>query len=186
VDVRIITATNSNLEKDISEGRFREDLFYRLNVFPIFLPPLRERREDIPLLAEHFLSKYNKEKNKNIKIGNKALRLFQQAEWKGNIRELENVIERLVLVADKEMIDADDLIKYNIISTQYNISSHHADIPLKSVLKNLSKDYEKELIQKTLQKNNGNISRAAKELGIARETLHRKIKALNLTKQSIF
>ena len=137
-------------------------------------------------MAEHFLSKYNKEKNKNIKIGNKALRLFQQAEWKGNIRELENVIERLVLVADKEMIEADDLIKYNIISTQYNISSHDMDLPLKSILKNLSKEYEKELIQKTLQKNNGNISRAAKELGIARETLHRKIKALNITKQSIF
>ncbi len=186
VDVRIITATNSNLEKDISEGRFREDLFYRLNVFPIFLPPLRERREDIPLLAEHFLSKYNKEKNKNIKIGNKALKLFQQAEWRGNIRELENVIERLVLVADKEMIEADDLIKYNIISAQYNISLNDANLPLRSALKNLSKDYEKELIQKTIQKNNGNISRAAKELGIARETLHRKIKALNLTKQSIF
>ncbi|MBI5182040.1 MAG: sigma-54-dependent Fis family transcriptional regulator [Nitrospirae bacterium] len=182
VDVRIIAATNSNLEKEISEGKFREDLFYRLNVFPISLPPLRERREDIPLLAEHFLSKYNKEKNKNVKIVNKALKLFQQAEWKGNIRELENVIERLVLVSDKDMIEADDLIKYNIISTQPQIPSQDKDLPLKSVLKNISKEYEIGLIQKAIQRNNGNVSKAAKELGIARETLHRKIKALSLSK----
>jgi two-component system response regulator PilR (NtrC family) len=180
IDVRIIAATNTNLEKAIEDGKFREDLFYRLNVLPIHLPPLRQRRDDISLLIDHFLKKYNSMKNKNIKLSNEAIELLQNAEWKGNIRELENVIERLVLVADKDNIEAKELIKYNIINTKQGATSQDKELPMKNLIKNISKEYEKEMIQKTLQKYNGNVTKASKELGIARETLHRKIKALNL------
>ena len=180
INVRIIAATNTNLEKAIEDGKFREDLFYRLNVLPIHLPPLRQRRDDISLLIDHFLKKYNSMKNKNIKLSNEAIELLQNAEWKGNIRELENVIERLVLVADKNNIEAKELIKYNIINTKQGATSQDKELPMKNLIKNISKEYEKEMIQKTLQKCNGNVTKASKELGIARETLHRKIKALNI------
>ena len=180
INVRIIAATNTNLEKAIEDGKFREDLFYRLNVLPIHLPPLRQRRDDISLLIDHFLKKYNSMKNKNIKLSNEAIELLQNAEWRGNIRELENVIERLVLVADKNNIEAKELIKYNIINTKQGATSQDKELPMKNLIKNISKEYEKEMIQKTLQKCNGNVTKASKELGIARETLHRKIKALNI------
>ncbi len=180
IDVRIIAATNSNLEKAIEEGKFREDLFYRLNVLPIHLPSLRQRKDDIPPLIEHFLARFNKMKNKNINISKEAVEFLQNAEWRGNIRELENVIERLVLVADKDNIDAKELIKYNIINTKQGVSTQNKELPMKNLIKNISKEYEKEMIQKTLQKHNGNVTKASKELGIARETLHRKIKSLNL------
>lgn len=180
IDVRIIAATNTNLEKAIEDGKFREDLFYRLNVLPIHLPPLRQRRDDISLLIDHFLKKYNSMKNKNIKLSNEAIELLQNAEWRGNIRELENVIERLVLVADKDNIEAKELVKYNIINTKQGLPTQSKELPMKNLIKNISNEYEKELIQKTLQKYNGNVTKASKELGIARETLHRKIKALNL------
>ncbi len=184
IDVRIIAATNTNFEKAIEEGKFREDLFYRLNVLPIHLPPLRQRKEDIPPLIEHFLAKFNNMKNKNINISKEAVELLQNAEWRGNIRELENVIERLVLVADKDNIEAKELIKYNIINTKQGLPTQSKDLPMKNLIKNISKEYEKELIQKTLQKYNGNVTKASKELGIARETLHRKIKFLNLKNQA--
>ncbi|MFZ3065053.1 MAG: sigma-54 dependent transcriptional regulator [Nitrospirota bacterium] len=180
IDVRIIAATNTNLEKAIEDGKFREDLFYRLNVLPIHLPPLRQRRDDISLLIDHFLKKYNSMKNKNIKLSNEAIELLQNAEWRGNIRELENVIERLVLVADKDNIEAKELVKYNIINTKQGLPTQSKELPMKNLIKNISNEYEKELIQKTLQKYNGNVTKASKELGIARETLHRKIKALNI------
>jgi DNA-binding NtrC family response regulator len=184
IDVRIIAATNTNFEKAIEEGKFREDLFYRLNVLPIHLPPLRQRKEDIPPLIEHFLAKFNNMKNKNINISKEAVELLQNAEWRGNIRELENVIERLVLVADKDNIEAKELIKYNIINTKQGLPTQSKDLPMKNLIKNISKEYEKELIQKTLQKYSGNVTKTSKELGIARETLHRKIKFLNLKNQA--
>lgn len=180
IDARIIAATNTILEKAIEEGKFREDLFYRLNVLPIHLPSLRQRKEDIPPLIEHFLARFNNMKNKNINISKDAVEFLQNAEWKGNIRELENVIERLVLVADKDNIDTKELIKYNIINTKQGAASQDKELPMKNLIKNISKEYEKEMIQKTLQKYNGNVTKASKELGIARETLHRKIKALNI------
>lgn len=101
VDVRLVTATNQNLEKEVEEGRFRGDLYYRLQVVQIFLPPLRERKEDIPLLAEHFIEKYNKENNKDIKyVGPEALEMMLNYRWPGNIRELENVMERAIVLAE--------------------------------------------------------------------------------------
>jgi DNA-binding NtrC family response regulator len=101
VDVRLVTATNQNLEKEVAEGNFREDLYYRLQVVQIFLPPLRERKEDIPLLAEHFIEKYNRENNKKVKfVGPEALEMMIKYRWPGNVRELENVMERAIVLAE--------------------------------------------------------------------------------------
>ena len=102
VDVRLIAATSRNLEELVSKGKFREDLFYRLNVVPIFMPALRERREDIPLLVEFFLKRFNKENNKNVSISPDALRVLADYNWPGNVRELENTIERLVVMSGRK------------------------------------------------------------------------------------
>jgi Nif-specific regulatory protein len=110
VDVRIITATHQDLESAIAQGRFREDLYYRLNVVPILLPPLRDRREDIPLLTEHFLAKYNRENNRKIRITGRALQELVNYDWPGNVRELENCIERLVIMSRRRLVLPDDLL----------------------------------------------------------------------------
>ena len=109
VDVRLIAATSRNLEELVSKGKFREDLFYRLNVVPIFMPALRERREDIPLLVEYFLKKFNEENNKNISLSAEALRILADYNWPGNVRELENTMERLVVMSGKDNIKPSDL-----------------------------------------------------------------------------
>jgi len=110
VDVRIIAATHQDLESAIAQGRFREDLYYRLNVVPILLPPLRERREDIPLLTEHFLAKYNRENNRKVRITGRALQEIVNYDWPGNVRELENCIERLVIMSRRRLILPEDLV----------------------------------------------------------------------------
>ncbi len=110
VDVRIITATHQDLEKAIGQGRFREDLYYRLNVVPILLPPLRERKEDIPLLVEHFLAKYNRENNRRVRVTGRALQKLVNYDWPGNVRELENCIERLVIMSQRRLVLPEDLL----------------------------------------------------------------------------
>ncbi|CUS88883.1 Sigma-54 interaction domain-containing protein, partial [Candidatus Kryptonium thompsonii] len=109
VDVRVIAATHKNLEKAVKEGTFREDLFYRLNVIPIYLPELRERVEDIPLLVEYFLKKYNEEAGRNVRISREALACMMKYSWPGNVRELENLIERLVVLSTGDEIRVEDL-----------------------------------------------------------------------------
>lgn len=109
VDVRLIAATSRNLEELISKGKFREDLYYRLNVVPIFLPALRERKEDIPLLIEYFLKRFNEENKKNVSISPEALRALIEYNWPGNVRELENTIERLVVMSSEESIKPPDI-----------------------------------------------------------------------------
>jgi DNA-binding NtrC family response regulator len=112
IDVRMIAATNENLEENMKKGKFREDLFYRLHVFPIFLPDLRDRKEDIPLLAYHFLERYSKEARKEIKrISKKGMKLLLEYHWPGNVRELENAIERAVIMADQDNLTPNDLPK---------------------------------------------------------------------------
>jgi DNA-binding NtrC family response regulator len=112
IDVRMIAATNENLEENMKKGKFREDLFYRLHVFPIFLPDLKDRKEDIPLLAYHFLDRYSKEARKEIKrISKKAMKLLLEYHWPGNVRELENAIERAVIMTDQDNLTPDDLPK---------------------------------------------------------------------------
>ena len=170
VDVRILAATNRDLQKAIKEGTFREDLFYRLNVVSVQLPPLRERKEDIPLLADHFLDKFRAETNKRIEhISSKALELILEYDWPGNVRELENAIERAVVVGKKKEIVPEDLPFFR------------QEIPEKTGEKSL-KEREKIHILKMLEENRWNISKTAEELEIDRVTLYNKIKKYNLEK----
>ncbi len=170
VDVRILAATNENLAEAVSKGKFREDLFYRLSVVPVHLPPLRERKEDVPSLVEHFLQKYNKKAKKNIKgISPQALKALTEYDWPGNIRELENTIERAVVLSKGNGLDIEDLM-YHGISASSSILP-----PLGGKYKTLE-EIEKEYIKGVLRAQYGNKSRSANILGIDRKTLWAKIK----------
>lgn len=176
VDVRVITATNRNLEKAQAEGRFREDLYYRLNTAEIHLPPLRERREDILLLAKHFLNVMNERMNKKIKgIARQAQIALLNYPWKGNVRELENVIERAALLASKDFVTLGDLPSH---LQQYT----HPDRPsdsLPSDLKTLE-EVEAEHIRCIMKNVNRNKTVAAKILGLSRRSLYRKLDKYNI------
>jgi len=172
VDVRVIAATNKELSKEIREGRFREDLFYRLNVIPIHLPPLRERKEDIPSLANHFLALYDEKNKKDIReISPKALDLLVRYDWPGNIRELENCLERAVIVARGEIIAPADLP-----TTIQNLPAGKQESEIAFPAGISLQEAEKALILKTLEDAGGNRSRAAEILGINRRTLQMKLK----------
>jgi len=175
IDVRIIAATSRNLKNDCQKGTFREDLFYRLNVINLHLPPLRERMEDVPLLAEHFVKKHStKRKDFLIRsISDNALNILLNHAYPGNARELENVIERAISFANSPVIMPSDLPSYIAQAAPRKAPSNRN---LKSALENL----ERELIWSALQKSRGNISKAADELGIYRQQLQRKIKQLKL------
>lgn len=168
VDVRVIAATNRDLEKEIENGIFREDLYYRLCVVPITLPPLRERRDDIPLLVDHFLTKYSKKMNlEKVGISKAAINLLIKNRWPGNVRELENMIERMVVMNRTGFVSEDDLPS-NIIS----ISQKHEKYVLELPEKGMSLDkLEKELIEKAYEKCRKNQSKTAKYLEITRNTL---------------
>jgi len=177
VDVRIISATNADLESLMKEGKFREDLYYRLNVVPIYLPPLRERKDDIPLLTKFFLEKFNREYNKNTSIAPSVIDYFLKYNWPGNVRELENVIRRLVVMTNSNLIDVNDLPE-NItgrISIEEKISIGNLTI----------EEMEKRLIIETLKNNKFNISKTAKILGITRKTLHNKMSKYNINVKSL-
>ncbi|MGB8952187.1 MAG: sigma-54 dependent transcriptional regulator [Candidatus Aminicenantales bacterium] len=175
VDVRILAATNENLAELVKSGKFREDLFYRLSVVPIHLPPLRERREDVPLLVQHFLQKYNKKTKKNIEsVSPQAVKALMEYDWPGNIRELENTIERAVVLSKSNGINIEDLM-YHGISASSSILS-----PTGGSFKTME-EVEKEYIKAVLQSQYGNRSKAAKILGIDRKTLWAKLKKYNLT-----
>lgn len=169
VDVRIIAATNRDLQETVKAGTFREDLFYRLSVVPITLPPLRERRDDIPLLANHFLSKYNKKRGKNIKaISDRAMKALVEYDWPGNVRELENAIERAVVLTEDDMIKPSDLLYYGL--TVQTPSKSDAGQAQRLI------DVEKEHIARMLKMFNGHKGKAAESLGIDRKTLREKLK----------
>lgn len=172
---RLITATNKELNKEIKEGRFREDLYYRLNVIPIYLPPLRDRREDIEGLLIYYLKLYNKKLKKNIKgFTLNAKSLLKNYNWPGNIRELKNVMERLVVFNEKELIDTTYL-------PQEIISNNKKYITINTL--NAAKDnFEKNFLIKALEKNSGNITYTAKQINISRKTLHKKINKYNIKK----
>jgi len=172
VDVRIIAATNKNLGEEVEAGHFREDLYYRLNVVPIQLPPLRERREDIPVLAEHFLKHYAAKNHRAVRqILPEALDLLMRYNWPGNIRELENAIERGVIIAQGELLTPNELP----IALRQNTQSTHDTANTGSL-----KDMEREHISRTLAQVGGNRTQAAKILGITRKTLQNKIKEYGL------
>jgi Nif-specific regulatory protein len=177
VNVRLIAATNKDLSKAIAEGQFREDLYYRLNVFTIFLPPLRERKPDILLLAEHFLEKYEREHGKRIRrLSTPAIDMLTSYHWPGNVRELENVIERAVLVCDTNVIHGHHLPPS--LQTA-ELSGTVAHVPLKSAVG----AYERDLIQDALKTTRGNKSKAARLLETTERVLGYKILSYGIDPQ---
>jgi len=180
VDVRIIAATNIDPAEAIRQGRFREDLFYRLNVIPINMPPLRERREDIVFLLEFFLRETARENQIAVKkFTPEAIELLMQYEWPGNIRELKNIVERLSILSSGDEIDPE--IVTNHLGTTKGKKSQIEDQPFSGGdLKTAREEFERSYIIQALKQNDGNISRAARHLGMERTNLHRKIKALGI------
>ncbi|MCH7754325.1 sigma-54-dependent Fis family transcriptional regulator [candidate division KSB1 bacterium] len=189
VDVRVISATNKNLEEEMKKGNFREDLYYRINVYPIFVPPLRKRREDIPALAAFFLGKYNKEYRRKVKaILPQTLDYLMNYEWPGNVRELENILERSFLHASDGVLAAEHL-PITITSFKEDLNSGDSFINLKKVVSLTRqitplKDLEKEVLQQAIKLTNYNMSNAALELGIGRTTLYRKLEKYGITLRS--
>jgi len=178
VDVRIIAATNRDLEKLREKGEFREDLYYRINVVSFFLPPLCERKEDIPILAHHFIEKYNTRYKKNIKdLDTSAYQILLSHNWKGNVRELENVINQAVLLSNGEIITLEDLKKSTVFtSTREGTEIDFTKITsLKDTISDISQTYEKRIICHFLSRNNFNKSKTAIDLSITRKTLDAKI-----------
>ncbi len=175
VDVRVISATNKDLEEEMKKGEFREDLYYRISVFPIKLPPLRERREDIPLLAGHFLQKYARQEGKTIEgITPDALDLMMAYHWPGNVRELENAMERAMVLANGVEITAKDLPA--AVRSLGEKRIYESDNTLASWIEKL----EEEALRQALLECEGNISQTAKKLGIGRATIYRKAKKYGL------
>lgn len=168
IDARIITASNKDLKQRVEDGTFRDDLYYRLSVIPISLPPLRARTEDIPLLAEHFLKKFIAEINPDVKgFSKEALKALMRHPWRGNVRELENVIERAVVLARKEILDTDDM--------PFSTDAHEDDLVINAAKGHMTlKELELQYISKILSETNGNKNKAAAILGVNRRTLYRK------------
>jgi two-component system, NtrC family, nitrogen regulation response regulator NtrX len=173
VDVRVIAATNKNLEQEIAAGSFREDLFFRLNVIPIAVPPLRARGNDVLLLAEHFLRRFAAETGKRPKtLTSSAASALRQYPWPGNVRELRNLMERLTILVPADSIDAGDL----------NLGERRGPIviPPNTTLRDARDDFERQFILQRLQEFGGNVSRTADSLGVERSNLYRKLNAYGI------
>jgi DNA-binding NtrC family response regulator len=181
IDVRIVAATNKDIEQAVQAKQFREDLFYRLNVFPITIPPLRERRDDIPPLAQHFLNKYSAEVRKGpITIADDAMDILMKSPWKGNIRELENVIERAVIYAEGGVVRSQDL-GISEASIMNALAEHvPMDGPLQEVAAAATRIAESRRIRQVLKQTGGNKTRAAEVLQVSYKTLLTKIKDYQL------
>ena len=172
-DLRLIAATNRELLQEIKEDHFREDLYYRLNVVGIHLPPLRERKDDIPLLIEHFTKKYNTEMGKHcVGVSDDAMRLLMGYEWRGNIRELENVIERAVIFAENDVIESHDIGLIGVGGSALSGKDENLQDSLRA--------YEKEQIYRVLSKHDWNKTETAKALGVGLSSLYRKIDELDI------
>ncbi len=168
VDVRVIAATNRSLQKLVEEGKFREDLWFRVNVVRITIPPLRDRRADVPLLARFFVNKYNQLYNRDVKLTESGVKAMQEQPWPGNVRQLQHMIERLTILAPNDHIDSD------AVDDALDAMESH-DHPAETLA-----DTEAEQIRKVLAATDGNKSRAAQILGIERKTLYRKLERMKL------
>ncbi len=189
VDVRIIAATNKDLKQEVTEGKFREDLFYRLNVLNLHLPPLRERKDDIPLLINHFIKKYAKEfNNPNLDIKPEVVRLLSRQLWKGNVRELENIIERASILCNDNCIELADVQPENeeeIKPPPVEINFDPEKMAMDDVrLPDMLSAIEKKLLKKALEKSENVQTRAAKTLGITKSLLQYKMKKFGLHKKN--
>ncbi|KMP11686.1 hypothetical protein UZ36_03440 [Candidatus Nitromaritima sp. SCGC AAA799-C22] len=193
VDLRIISATNRNLEKDVESGKFREDLYYRLVVYPIVMPPLRERKEDIPLMVNHFLKKYKSDMPKTITtVTSYAMEALMRHDWRGNVRQLENVIYRAMVATRTETIQIENLPveiqKLRLPDLPDDVSQGYREpAPSSPAIDNnppperprspsTIQEIEKQALMEALKRNNGNVPQAAKEVGVSRATFYRKIK----------
>ncbi len=175
VDARVIAATHKNLQQAVQDGEFREDLYYRLNVIEIRIPPLRDRRDDLPLLAEHFVDRLSHELNKNVTgLTEPALRLLMDYDWPGNVRELENAIERAIVTCKDRFLTEDD---FRFL--QANIEAHRSWAPPPNVT---LQDLEKGAVAAAIRRTDGNIKEAAASLGIDRSTLYDKIKKYEIAR----
>jgi transcriptional regulator with PAS, ATPase and Fis domain len=174
VDVRVLAATNRNLKKEVEAGRFREDLFYRLNIMEIHIPPLRERPEDIPLLVDHFIARHNPELKRNFQgIDAEAVRVLMALPWKGNVRELDNVIEHTMILAEGEQITVKDL-PAGIVATSQGSSAFTFN------LRDAQRQFEKQHILRALEQTGQDRREAAKLLDISLSSLYRKIEELEI------
>ena len=188
VDVRIIAATNQDLLQCVQEKEFREDLYYRLNVINIKMPPLRDRKEDIPLLVKHFIEKYNKKENKQIKgITQDVEKEFYNYTWPGNVRELENVIERAVTLTNEDIISLDTISSF--VKKEGNAEPTEDELlssPYKEARRNALDSFNVKYITKAINKTEGNVTNAAKESGIERQYFQRMLKRYNIKSKDIF
>ncbi len=186
VNTRIVAATNRDLRHLVQQNRFREDLYYRLNVLPVYLPPLRERKEDIPLFMDYFLKKFNGEFDRNINIDLKARLFLTNYSWPGNVRQIENVIKRLVLLSTEKMVSVNDIVSVLEFEETGGGARKRQDIEsaapaqaqgpgVKSI-----EEIEREYLEKTLRHFNFNISTTARALKISRKTMHNKLKKYNI------
>ncbi|MFQ6083660.1 MAG: sigma-54-dependent transcriptional regulator [Candidatus Aminicenantia bacterium] len=182
IDVRVIAATNKNLEEEVKKGNFREDLYWRLAVLSIHLPSLRERKEDIPLLCEHFIRKYNQELNKEIKgVFNRALDYLKSYSWPGNVRELESVIYEAMVLSDSQLIGDKNLpLRIKGIDMEKENILFNSEKPLNETVQNITEKVEKRMIKKALLEAGGNKTKAAQKLGISRKTLFNKMTRYNI------
>jgi two-component system nitrogen regulation response regulator NtrX len=177
VDVRVIASTNKDLEEEISKGNFREDLFYRLNVIPFFVPPLRERKEDIPLLARYFVKEFAAAYGRRSReITDDAIQTLSRYSWPGNVRELRNVIERIVIMNPTTT----KFERKHLPPLVYRDGSRRAAGTEFSTLHQARDAYERDYILKKLDENHGNVSRTAEMLGLERSHLYRKMKTLGI------
>ncbi len=186
IDVRIIAATNKDLEKEISQENFRQDLFYRLNVLPIQIPPLRDRREDIPLLAETFLANYHNNHGGTFKhMAPEVITQLKNYHWPGNVRELKNLMERLSIMCATELVQTTDLPPYLRAGSQATSDTHGnpqwSNLFETDTLTEAAKKFEKLYITNKLHENDWNISKTAIQIGATRRNLHRKINALAIS-----
>ena len=175
INIRFLASTNQDLKELVSQGKFREDLYFRLNVVDIHLPSLKEREEDIPLLADHFVNKYRKHMNKPVRgISNEALRALVSHEWKGEVRELENVIERSMIFCKEDFITVKDLPEV------FRETGSQSDFSISGSLDESVKRFEREIITRALDANEFNKEKAAEALQVGLSTLYRKMKELNI------
>ena len=175
VDVRVISATNKDLQEEIQGDKFREDLYYRLNVVPLHILPLRERVTDLPLLINYFLSRFCRENQKlNMTIHENALKVLSEYHWPGNVRELRNMIERLVILCPRETIEVDDL------PVELNRRGDPSQVSTETPLREAKNEFEHHFIRKCLETNDWNITETARQLGIERTNLHRKMRQYDI------
>ena len=184
VDVRVLSATSRNLQDEIAAGRFREDLFYRLNVVPVKLPSLRERREDIPELVSHFLARFAAERRMPAPgISEEATAALQAHDWPGNVRQLRNIIERTLILTpgDRSACIEVDLLPTEILDNQGPMSGASTTMTIMgSPLREARESFEREYLKIQIRRFSGNISRTASFIGMERSALHRKLKALGI------